>query len=430
MVIRSAARREASSPRAPEKVLGLRSPEKDKSSIASLPGFRPSHFLVHYDEIALKGGNRERFERLLAANLKRALEGAGPHRVQRLFGRLVVELDKGASAGRLAARIARVFGVSRFAPALRLPPSIESLKEAVGAAVAGLPPRTFGVVCRRVNKRLPFTSADVARQVGAHIQALTGWPVHLDDPQLEVLIFLVDQFAYLGFGRLAGPGGLPTGSTGKVVSLISGGIDSPVATYRILKRGAEVVFVHFHSFPHTDAASQEKVREIGRLLLPPGHRARLYRVPFAELQERIVTGTPQQYRVVLYRRFMVRAAEAIARREGALALVTGESLGQVASQTLENLHTIGSAAALPILRPLIGTHKVEIVEEARRIGTFETSIEPHEDCCSFLMPRHPVTRSTPAELESIEQVFDIPLETEKLLQASTAEDLVGGEPSK
>jgi thiamine biosynthesis protein ThiI len=398
--------------------------EKDETR-AAVPGFRPSHILVHYDEIALKGRNRRRFEKRLAANIEAALEGVGPVRLRRIFGRLLIELEPEADAARAAARLGRVFGVSRFSPALRLAPRLEAAKEALAPLLGGLPARSFAMVCHRVNKQLPFSSSEANRELGAHVQALTGWPVRLDDPELSIYLFFVDRYAYLAFERLAGPGGLPYRSTGKVASLISGGIDSPVATYRILQRGAEAVFIHFHSFPHTSAASQDKVRHLARRLIPAGQTARLHLVPFAEAQHRIIAVTPAPFRVILYRRFMVRAAEAIARREGALALVTGESLGQVASQTLENLDTINRVATLPILRPLIGTHKATIVDEARRIGTFETSIEPHDDCCSFLMPRHPATYSTPEELETAEKDLDVAAMTQELVALAAAEELEG-----
>jgi thiamine biosynthesis protein ThiI len=394
------------------------------------PSFHPSYILVHYDEIALKKGNRRRFEDLLLANVRRALAGAGAVHGSRLYGRLLVSLAVDCSLERAAKRLERVFGVSNFVPCLRLAPDLDAVEAVLGEHLRGLPSRAFAVQCRRANKSFPQSSVDVNRRLGAHVQSLTGWPVRLDDPDLTIHLYLLEKDAYLGYNRIPGPGGLPTGSAGRVVCLLSGGIDSPVAAHRLMRRGAEPVFVHFHSAPHTSAASQEKVRELARRLLPFGHRARLYLVPFAELQRRIVTECPAPFRVILYRRFMVRAAESIARRERALALVTGESLGQVASQTLENLHTINCVATLPVLRPLIGTHKVEIVGEARRVGTFETSIEPHEDCCSFLMPQNPATYSSPRELDAAEKPFDVAAETQRLVEASSVEDLVGadGEP--
>lgn len=391
-----------------------------------IPEFHPTHILVHYDEIALKGRNRRRFENRLVAMIRDALQGVGPVRVRPTFGRILVDLDPGAAVDVCCERLPRVFGVSRFSPAVRIAGNLEKVKELLRETLPGLSPRSFAVVCRRVNKNLPFKSTDVNRELGTYVQSLTAWPVRLEAPDLSIYVYLIGRDSYVAFQRLAGPGGLPAGSTGKVACLISGGIDSPVAAYRMLHRGVDAVFVHFHSHPHTSDASQDKVRELIVHVLPHGQKARLYLVPFTPLQQRIVTDCPPPYRVILYRRFMVRTAQAIARAEGAAALVSGESLGQVSSQTLENLCTIDTVATMPILRPLVGMNKLEIVDEARRIGTFETSIEPHDDCCSFLMPRNPATFSTPQELEGAEKVFDVEAEVETLVAASVVEDLVGG----
>jgi thiamine biosynthesis protein ThiI len=259
---------------------------------------------------------------------------------------------------------------------------------------------------------------DVEREVGAHVGGRTGWPVSLDHPAVTLWIELVNGVALVGAARFAGPGGLPTGVAGRVMCLLSGGIDSPVAAYRLLRRGATCAHVHFHSHPYTGIESQEKARELAERIQPAGRRARLYLVPFAELQRRIVAACPAPLRVVLYRRFMFRVAEALARREKALAVVTGENLGQVASQTLENLRSIDAAVALPVLRPLIGLDKVEIIAEARAQGTYELSIAPHGDCCSFLMPPNPATRSTPEELERAETPLDVSAEVAALVEQS------------
>ena len=247
-----------------------------------------------------------------------------------------------------------------------------------------------------------------------------GWKVSLDTPELPIDVYIVEDAAYVAFRRDAGPGGMPHGTAGPVGCLLSGGIDSPVAAYRMIRRGCAPIFVHFHSAPFTDEASQEKVIDLARHLMRYKRAAPLYLVPFAELQRRIVAETKPAYRVILYRRFMMRCAERIAISHGARALVTGEALGQVASQTLENLATIDDVTTIPVLRPLIGFDKLEIVREAERIGTFETSIEPHDDCCSFLMPQNPATHTRPSDLEKAEADFDIDIdiEIEKLVEAA------------
>lgn len=401
---------------------------RTKDAIRAPPGaFEPKALILHYDEVALKGRNRSWFEDVLVRSVRMAFRppgwsGARPQ-VRRLYGRIRLDLPEGPEGAdwkEVAARLQRVFGIAYMVPVVSTQPTLESLAATAVRALAGVHgPRTFGVHCKRADKELPFTSMDVQRAVGAAVQAATGWKVQLEEPDLPVRIEVLSQTAFVGVGRLEGPGGLPSGVARKVVCLLSGGIDSPVSAYRILRRGASAVYVHFHSHPHTGIESQEKVRELASRLQPPGRRARLYLLPFAGLQRRIVASCPSALRVLLYRRFMVRAAELIARRESALALVTGENLGQVASQTLENLRTIDAVAGLPVLRPLIGMDKAEIVEEARRIGTFEVSIEPHDDCCSFLMPPNPATCSQPAELEEAEKVFDVEAETRALVESGT-----------
>ena len=409
----------------PERVTRALIREKDKLTLTQLQGFRPSHILVHYDEVALKGRNRGMFEKRLHRNIQTALENVGELRVHRVYGRLIVELGKTADVDLCARRLARVFGVTRFSPMVRFSSDLEPIKSWLGERLEGLASRTFAVSCRRANKNLPFTSLDVNRELGDYVRRVTGWKVQIDDPELTIHVHLIEKSAYVGLDRMAGEGGLPTGTAGKVVGLLSGGIDSPVAIHHMLRRGAEVVFVHFHSFPHTTNASQDKVREMAQILLPHGHRADLYMVPFAETQQRIVTECPAAVRVILYRRFMMRAAEVIAERHGCLATVTGDSLGQVASQTLENIHTINAVTHLPVLRPLIGNHKAHIVDEARRIDTYETSIEPHDDCCSFLMPQRPATQSTPKQLAAAEASLDVEAEVRKLVESSTVEKVTG-----
>jgi thiamine biosynthesis protein ThiI len=386
--------------------------------------FHPTHLIVHYNEVALKGKNRSWFEEMLARNIRSALAGTGSSDVRRLFGRLLVRLGEETAWPHAAAQLRRVFGIAHVLPVLVLEPELEAIKKAAGQAVSGEEgQRTFGVECKRATKDFPFNSMDVQREVGSEIQAITGWPVNLDEPDLPVRVEIVNKAAFLGFHRVDGPGGLPTGVSGRAVCLLSGGIDSPVAAYRVLRRGATVSFVHFHSHPHTGIESQEKVRELAERIQPIGRSARLYMVPFAELQRKIVSASPAPLRVILYRRFMVRAADLLARRERALALVTGENLGQVASQTLENLRVIDAVSTLPILRPLIGMDKLEIVAEAKRIGTFETSIEPHGDCCSFLMPPNPATSSTPEELEEAESGLEVDAEVDRLVADASVEEI-------
>jgi thiamine biosynthesis protein ThiI len=260
-----------------------------------------------------------------------------------------------------------------------------------------------------VDKTYPIRSEEFSARVGSFVlECRPGWSVDLRHPELPVRIDIVNRRALVTVRRHEGSGGLPVGVSGRGMLLISGGIDSPVAASLMLRRGLRLDLLHFHSAPFTGTASQEKVREVARLLLPMQPSIELLMVPFAEpIQKQIVEKTPSRYRVILYRRFMARLAVLAARATGASCLVTGESLGQVASQTIENLTTIEATTDLPILRPLIGMGKTQIIDEARRLGSFEISLEPHDDCCSYLMPRHPMTRTTPGELEEVEEGLEV-----------------------
>jgi len=258
----------------------------------------------------------------------------------------------------------------------------------------------------------------VIAAAGRRVLEDVGCRVDLAEPDLTIHIEILFKDAFVYADKRTGAGGLPVGVSGTVATLLSGGIDSPVAALRMMRRGCKSVLVHFHSYPMTTAASQEKAVRLTEILNEYQFTSRLHLVPFLETQRRIQTSTPPQYRVVLYRRFMMRIAEAIARREGAAALVTGESLGQVASQTLENIAAIEAVAGLPVLRPLIGTDKQEIIEESRKAGLYDVSILPDEDCCSLLVPRRPVTRSEPAELEALEAGLDVAGLVESSLERS------------
>jgi thiamine biosynthesis protein ThiI len=372
--------------------------------------------VVHYAEIGLKGKNRPRFEKTLCENLERALAPLGKAEVRRLYGRILVEAPEGASPEAVAERLRRVFGVAYSSVASTAEPTREAIVELVDAFVAGRSFASFGVRVRRVDKALPFRSHELAAELGARIQARSGARVDLGQPELWVDLHLLHGEAILLHERQPGPGGLPVRASGRALALISGGIDSPVAAWMLAKRGCELAFVHFHSAPYTSTASQRKVRDVVRRLAAWHGPARLFLVPFAELQQMLVREAPAEPRIVLYRRFMLRVAERLAEQLGALALVTGDSVGQVSSQTLANLDTINRAATLPVLRPLVGTDKAEIVSLAKSIGTYEISIEPDDDCCSFLMPRQPATWTRPEVLEAIERGLD----TKALIEATLA----------
>ncbi|WP_447977539.1 tRNA uracil 4-sulfurtransferase ThiI [Candidatus Nitrospira bockiana] len=368
--------------------------------------------ILHYHELGLKGRNRPYFEQRLVRHLRLVLRGTGAKQVDALHGRIRVMLGPEASWDTVRDRLRRVFGIAHFGLAQSVPldpdpaQALDRLKAAVAAALPARPFATFRVSTKRADKRLPFTSMDVDREVGAHVCATTGKKVDLRKPELTISIEALSKEAYFSLDREPGAGGLPMGTSGKVACLLSGGIDSPVAAYRMMKRGCKAVFVHFHGRPYVSRASEEKVRDLVELLTAYQLHARLYLVPFGDIQRQIVLGAPAACRVVLYRRMMVRIAEEVARRERCWALVTGDSLGQVASQTPQNLSVVEEAAGLPVLRPLIGMDKIEITQQAESIGTFETSIEPDQDCCRLFVPPHPTTRADLEHIKKIERAID------------------------
>lgn len=364
--------------------------------------------LVHYHEIALKGKNRPMFVRRLMENLHLATQGRGVKEVRRLTGRIALMLQPDAAIEEIRRQVSRVLGVANFALAYRTPLDLDVLKVAVVQGMAGRVFRTFRVQAKRGYKAFPLTSPEINRVVGQYIQEHLHAAVDLETPELTVFIEIVPHEAFFFFGRETGPGGLPVGVSGTVACLLSGGIDSPVAAYRMLKRGCRVVFIHFHSYPILSRVSQEKVRDLVTLLTSYQYTSRLMLVPFAPIQQAIVAEVPAPSRVVLYRRFMLRIAEELAHLVEAKALITGESLGQVASQTLDNLAVIEAAASLPILRPLIGMDKQEIASQAMALETYEISIIPDQDCCTLFIPHNPVVRSQADEIVRMEARLDMP----------------------
>ncbi|HAK54089.1 MAG: tRNA uracil 4-sulfurtransferase ThiI [Vicinamibacterales bacterium] len=359
--------------------------------------------IVHYQEIALKGGNRPWFISRLVRNLRALTADLGVAKVRALMGRIELELEPHVDWVALADRLSRVFGLANFARAGRVASGdVDEIAAAVLADLDDRQPATFRVSARRADKRYPLTSPQVEREVGGRIKQAKGWTVNLSAPELTVRLEILTDETFYSFEKTRGAGGLPSGVSGRVACLLSGGIDSPVAAYRLMKRGCRVHFIHFHSYPILSKASQDKVREIAALLTRSQLRSRLTMVAFGEIQRQVVLTVPLPLRVVIYRRLMLRIADRLARESRARALVTGEVVGQVASQTLENLAVINDVTRLPVLRPLIGLDKNEISDEAIRIGTYPISIIPDQDCCQLFTPKHPATRASIAEAEAAE----------------------------
>jgi thiamine biosynthesis protein ThiI len=363
--------------------------------------------LIRYHEIALKKGNRAYFTELLKRNILAAVKDLGAKEIRSLPARLLLTFKNQVPSETISQRISAVFGVANFSIVERTAKDIEALRSAILAALDGLRFDSFRVETQRGDKTFPLTSPEINRQLGGAVKEKSGARVDLTHPEFTVTVEVLPQDAFFGFDKIAGAGGLPVGASGRLVSLISGGFDSPVASYRMMQRGCRLIFVHFHGAPYQDKTSQEKVRDLVRTLTRHQFQSRLYIVPFGEIQRQIVASVARPLRVVLYRRMMLRIAEVIARNEKAKALVTGESLGQVASQTLDNMAVIQQAAQLPILRPLVGMDKQEIIDQARRIGTFETSSIPDQDCCQLFVPKHPATKAQFREVEDAETSFDV-----------------------
>jgi thiamine biosynthesis protein ThiI len=381
--------------------------------------------VVHYQEIALKGNNRPWFIARLARNLRQATADIGVREVRVLMGRIEVVLEGSADWPVVRERLQCVFGVANFAKAGRAPLDVDAIAQAILADLNGQPdPATFRVSARRADKRFPLTSPQIEREVGGRIKEARGWTVDLDDPALTIHVEALSHDAFYYFGKELGAGGMPVGVSGRVACLLSGGIDSPVAAWRLMRRGCRVLLVHFHSYPILSRASQEKARELARLLARFQFHSRLFLVPFGEIQQQVTLSVPPPLRVVIYRRLMMRIAERIGQTHRAQALVTGEVVGQVASQTLENLASINSVVTIPVLRPLVGMDKDEITAEAQRLGTYPVSIIPDQDCCTLFTPRHPATKARSRDVESAEASLPVAGIVEQAAAAAVVEDFV------
>jgi thiamine biosynthesis protein ThiI len=368
----------------------------------------PATFLIRYGEIALKGKNRSFFERTLFNNLKSALKGLDT-RVFRMHGRFLVT-GPAAEEEEITGRLSRVFGVVSVSIVTTAPLDLEAIKEKALELVESrpLPGDSFKVEARRSNKSFPLTSPELNRIIGAAIlETHPRLKVDLHDPSFRVFIEVGSKEAYLYHDRVAGPGGLPVGVTGRALLLLSGGIDSPVAGWMAMKRGLSLEALHFHSFPFTGRRSREKVIDLCRNLSLSGGKIRLHLVSVTDIQKEIHTRCPSELGIILLRRMMMRIAEELSRRRGLQALVTGESLGQVASQTLESMMVIDSVTSMLILRPLLGMDKHDIITLAEKTGTYEISIRPYEDCCTLFLPRHPATRPRMEKVVGAEAALDI-----------------------
>jgi thiamine biosynthesis protein ThiI len=372
------------------------------------PNFRFA-CLVHYHEVGLKGRNRPDFERKLKENVERRLAFFPDARVSRMSGRLLVSVKSWTDALAVAAEAAGVPGVVRASCAVRTAQRIEDVCAASLWVLEQCEPfETFKVDARRANTDFPLDSMQLNNRIGAWLcERLPEKGVRMQAPDARLHVEMIEGSSFIYVHTVKGVGGLPVGTAGRVVCLLSAGLDSPVAAWRMMKRGATVTALHFSGRPETGDTSEHLVRDIIGVLKPIGGIERLCIVAFGAYQREIADKVPPELRVIFYRRLMFAVANEVARRWKAKALVTGESLGQVASQTLDNIFAVNAVACYPVLRPLIGTDKQEIVDEAQRLGTFDISSQGHEDCCTLFMPRNPETHARLSRVEAIEEKLPV-----------------------
>ncbi|MGI6498672.1 MAG: tRNA uracil 4-sulfurtransferase ThiI [Oscillospiraceae bacterium] len=367
--------------------------------------------LLKLGELVLKGLNRRNFEDRLLRNIRRRLVPFGAFEVYAKQSTVYIEpREDGCDLEGAYGAMQTVFGVAGISRARGCPKDLDEIiqtaKDYLGETLRGA--GTFKVESKRADKRFPLTSIQISQQVGGALHdAFPHLQVDVHHPQVTVYIEMRETAAYVHTNPAPGAGGLPVGMGGRAVTLLSGGIDSPVASYMMAKRGAQLIPVHFFSYPYTSPEAKEKVLELARILTRYCGRMRVHVVPFTKVQEEIRRACPEEYFTLIMRRFMMRIAAALAERTGAKAVVTGESLGQVASQTMEALGVTEAVCDLPVLRPVIGMDKEEIVRIARKIGTFDTSILPYEDCCTVFTPRHPRTKPNRSDVEQAEAGLDI-----------------------
>ena len=361
--------------------------------------------LVRFGEIHLKGLNRPYFEHRLVREMKRRLFDEPQATVEKGDGRYYIRSVQNLDA--VMERIRKVFGVHSLSPAIAVEKDIAAIRDQAVEMMRDKHPTTFKVKARRADKRFPMTSPEICEEVGGYIlETLPGWKVDVHHPEVTLEVEVREQ-AFLHCETLPAAGGMPVGTNGRAFLLLSGGIDSPVAGYMVAKRGVAIEAVHFFSYPYTGEPAKEKVLTLARLLSEYAGPVRVHVVPFTKIQQEIYQKCPEGELTVIMRRFMMRIAQGLAQRGKGGALVTGESIGQVASQTMEALAATDAVVDIPVFRPVIGMDKQEIMEIAMKIGTYETSILPYEDCCTVFTPRHPVTRPKLERIEASEKVLDI-----------------------
>jgi len=378
-------------------------------------------FIVRCGEVALKGMNKPYFERMLVDRIRSNVKGLGNVEVKRQEGLIFVRADKDVDTDILVRQIAKVFGVASISPAVEAPSNLDAIGEEAVKYMMNLIEtkgvKTFKVEAKRADKNFPVKSPEIGRIIGAKV--LIGCKVlrvDVHNPDVLLYVDVRHDRSYIYQDKIAGFGGLPLGTNGKGMVLLSGGIDSPVAAWMMAKRGMVIEAVHFHSYPYTSQRAQEKVEDLARIVASYCGNFKMHVINLLPIQEQIVQNCPEEETTILVRRFMMRIAEKIAEKNGAMMLITGENLGQVASQTAEALVVTDNVVKMPVMRPLIAMDKIDIMDKAQEIGTFETSIQPYEDCCTVFLPKHPTTKPKLARIEESESKLDV----DALVEAAVA----------
>lgn len=369
-------------------------------------------YIVRCGEVALKGMNKPYFERVLVERIKKNLKNIKDNRVSRKEGLIFVRVPLESDTNEVIAEISKVFGVSSVSPALEVESDLDSIGskavEFMNCMIENEGVKTFKVEAKRADKNFPIKSPEIAAKIGAYVLKGCGTlKVDVHEPDCHLFVDLRVDKTYIYTKKINGLGGLPLGTNGKGMVLLSGGIDSPVAAWMMAKRGMVIDAVHFHSYPYTSPRAQQKVEELAEIISSYCGKINMTVINLLPIQEEIVSNCPEDETTILVRRFMMRIAEKIALKQNDLMLITGENLGQVASQTAEALVVTDQSVELPVMRPLIGMDKVEIMDMARRIGTYEKSIEPYEDCCTVFLPKHPVTKPKLERILNSESRLDV-----------------------
>lgn len=363
------------------------------------------HILVRFGELSTKGKNRKDFIKRLLTNVKNALRDFNELTYERTHDRMYIMLN-GEDHEAVAKHLQQVFGISSFSFAVKVASDIEVIKQTCLVLAKQSDAQTFKIEARRSFKQFPMVSDEINREVAGEILRNTDIKVNVREPQLRIQIELHQEATYIMTGKIKGNGGYPVGVGGKALVMLSGGIDSPVACYMTMKRGVAIECIHYASPPYTSQAAQDKVLELARAIAPYQGHIRLHIIPFTDLQLAIYKNCDESYAITIMRRMMYRIAERVAQKQNCLAIVNGESIGQVASQTLESMQTINCVTDMPVIRPVACLDKLEIIDISQKIGTYDISIQPFEDCCTIFTPKNPVTKPTKHRAECLEGRFD------------------------